>query len=246
KGNTFSDGKIASGSWRSNGSNYEYMYKIYLPDGRLCATGPTGFYSSNADYDPFIIVENDSKFVVGSYQPIDNHIREFYKVATVQNTDTGEATLVGASIGRKNISSEIVTDTEPVQSIIDFSKDDLPIGFNVRDNVIDADNFTVDTREQFNSIRLSDIVILKNGRQQSGTQNAGVTLDEFNTALSDFGNANIRFYTNGQNFGWTASDTTNLNTGTYNKYFVIGDKTVYVTIKIVDVPSSNGTTTVVF
>ena len=246
KGNTFSDGKIASGSWRSNGANYEYWYYIYLPDGRLCATGPTGYYASTSDYDPFIIVENDSKFVVGSYQPIDNHIREFYKVATVQNTDTGEATLVGASIGRKNISSEIVTDTEPVQSIIDFSKDDLPIGFNVRDNVIDADNFTVDTREQFNSIRLSDIVILKNGRQQSGTQNTGSTLDAFNTVLSDFGNANIRFYTNGQNFGWTASDTTNLNTGTYNKYFVIGDKTVYVTIKIVDVPSSNGTTTVVF
>ncbi|MCR4718156.1 MAG: hypothetical protein K5768_00825 [Firmicutes bacterium] len=248
KTNVFPDGRVASGSWRSNGANYEFWYYIYLPDGRLCATGPTGFYADSDayNYDPFIIVENDSKFVVGNTKPIDDHIREFYRVASIQNTDTGEATLVGATVGRKNISSEIATDTEPVQSIIDFSKDDLPIGFNVRDNVIDADNFTVETREQFNSIRLSDIVILKNGKQQSGTQNTGITLDEFNIASSDFGNANIRFYTNGQNFGWTASDTTNLNAGIYNKYFVIGDKTVYVTVKIVDVPDNSGTTTVVF
>ena len=158
----------------------------------------------------------------------------------------GEAKLVGASIGRKNITSNVETDTEPVQSVIDFAEDNLPIGFNIKSNVIDADNFTVDTREQFNSIKLNDIVILKNGREQSGTQNAGITLDSYNNLCSDFGNANIGFYTNGQNFCWIAYDTDNINTGTYNKYFVIGDKTIYVTIKIVDIPTSDGVTTVVF
>ena len=249
KTNVFSDGKTAGGSWVSNGSNYEYWYRIYLPDGRLCATGPTGFYADSDayNYDPFVIVENDTKFVVGNTKPIDDHIREFYKVATVRNTDTGEAKLVGASIGRKNITSNVETDTEPVQSVIDFAEDNLPIGFNIKSNVIDADNFTVDTREQFNRIKLNDIVILKNGKKQSGTQNTGVTLDSFSNISDEFGDIKIRFYTNGQNFCWTtATDTTMLNTGTYNKYFVVGDKTIYVTIKIVDIPTSDGVTTVVF
>lgn len=248
KTNVFPDGRIASGSWRSIGDTYEFWYYIYLPDGRMCATGPTGFYADSDayNYDPFIIVENNSKFVVGNTKPIDDHIREFYRVASVQNTSSGEAKIVGASVGRKNISTEIITDTEPVERVIDFSDDNIPLGFNIKDNVIDANNFTVETREQFNSIRLNDIVILKNGKRQSGTQNAGVTLDSFSNTDSSFGDGSIQFYTNGQNFSWTATDTDGLNTGSYNMYFVIGNKTVYATVKIVDVPSSDGVTTVVF
>ena len=38
----------------------------------------------------------------------------------------------------------------------------------------------------------------------------------------------------------------NFTVGTYNKTYYIGDKTIYVTVKVIAAPTNSGTTTVVF
>ena len=49
-----------------------------------------------------------------------------------------------------------------------------------------------------------------------------------------------------ENLQWYCYYPETLTVGTYDKTFYIGDKTVYVTIKVIAAPTNNGTTTVVF
>ena len=101
-------------------------------------------------------------------------------------------------------------------------------------------------RERINAIRLNDVVIVKNTVTVSGIQNAGSSLDMFDEYDASMGNEVIRVYTNGQNFCWYCNDTNKLSSGTYNRYYTVGDKVIYVTYKIVDAPDNKGVTTVVF
>ena len=97
-----------------------------------------------------------------------------------------------------------------------------------------------------NTIRLNDIVVLTKEGYQSGEQNTGVTLSSYSNFDYSFGSTYIRLYTNGQYFRWYCYYPEDLTPGTYSKALTIGDKTVYVTFKIVDPPTNEGSTTVVF
>ena len=133
-----------------------------------------------------------------------------------------------------------------MQSTIDFGASDLPIGYNIKDNVIDSGKLDAILRDQVNSIRLNDIVILAKEGYQSGSQNTGVTLGSYSTYDYSFGSTYVRLYTNGQYFRWYCYYPENLTPGTYTKSIAVGDKTVYVTIKVICPPSNEGSTTVVF
>lgn len=250
-GNTFPDGRSVSASWTGMGSSlYEIWYTIKNADGTTRSKGPTGYsttFSSSFDtYDLMSIAVNNSKFVVCVNQVGHSFIKEYYRVAVVEETLSGEIIGGGGSIGTKNITPPNTTDTEPVQSSIDFAQEDLPLGYNIRNNVIDSGKLDSSLRQQVNSIRLNDIVILKKSGYVSGSQNAGVSLTSYSTYDYTFGSNYIRFYTNGQNFLWYCYYPETLAVGTYYKTFYIGDKTVYVTIKVIVPPTNNGTTTVVF
>ena len=148
-------------------------------------------------------------------------------------------------ITTRNLSFSL-SDTEPVQPSIDFNKKDLPIGFNIKDNVVEDDKLSPELRDQINAIRLNDIVILKKEQYQSGTQNTGTMLKSFSQYDYSMGNTGVYVYTNGQNFNWYCTEPEKLAEGTYNRTYNIGNKTVYVTFKIVQPPSNDGVTTVVF
>ena len=149
-------------------------------------------------------------------------------------------------MGNKTLTPPANTDTVPVQSIINFGEDNLPIGYNIKDNVVGPNKLDSAVRERINAIRLNDIVIVKNAETASGTQNTGISLNGFETYDSAMGNSAIRVYTNGQNFCWYVGEVSDLNTGTYNRNYTIGDKVIYVTYKIVEAPGNTGVTTVVF
>jgi len=247
KKNYFSDGRYVLGEWSYVGDVCEFYYTIYSPEGKLIAYGPTGFRTNTSvdDYEPFIIVESDSKFIVSSGNLTYSKIREFYKVASIKNSDDNE-TVVGGTLGKKNLNPGVETDTVPVETEIDFSKDDLPIGFNLKDNVVDADKLSSDVREQFNAIRLNDVVIIKDGNSIRDNQNTGTDLESYNQYDTSFGNEGIRIYTNGQKLYWYCSDTSGLDSGTYEKYYMIGNKIIYIRFKIVDKPDNSGVVTIQF
>lgn len=52
--------------------------------------------------------------------------------------------------------------------------------------------------------------------------------------------------TNGQYFRWYCNSPQKLTSGTYTKEFQVGDKTLYVTFKVIKPPTNDGSTTVVF
>lgn len=247
--NVFPDGRYVEGSWESlGGSVSEIWYNIYNKDSTLRACGPSGYsegISSEDGQELITYAINNSKFLV-TYESIGRRfVREYYRVAVVQESDTGEIT-GKTQLGEKNITPPDTSDTEIIQPKIDFGQNDLPIGYNIKDNVIDTDKLEADLREQVNAIRLNDIVIVANDEYQSGGQNTGVALGTFSQYDRSMGNGGLKLYSNGQYFRWYSTNPQNLREGTYNKSYTIGDKTVYVTFKIINPPSNDGSTTVVF
>ena len=248
--NKFPDGRYVTASWMGMGSGiYELWYNIYNPDGTLRATGPSGysgyFGSVFNTYDLITYAVNNSKFLVCLGDIGNSFLKEYYRYAVVEETDTGEI-VSKVELGEKTITPPNTSDTEVVQSTIDFGSSDLPLGYNIKDNVIDSGKLDAILREQVNSIRLNDIVVLTKEGYQSGEQNTGVTLSSYSNYDYSFGSSYIRLYTNGQYFRWYCYYPEDLTPGTYSKTITIGDKTVYVTFKIVDPPTNEGSTTVVF
>ena len=248
--NKFPDGRYVTASWMGMGSGiYELWYNIYNPDGTLRATGPSGysgyFGSVFNTYDLITYAVNNSKFLVCLGDIGNSFLKEYYRYAVVEETDTGEI-VSKVELGEKTITPPNTSDTEVVQSTIDFGSSDLPLGYNIKDNVIDSGKLDAILREQVNSIRLNDIVVLAKEGYQSGEQNTGVTLSSYSNYDYSFGSSYIRLYTNGQYFRWYCYYPEDLTPGTYSKTITIGDKTVYVTFKIVDPPTNEGSTTVVF
>lgn len=248
--NKFPDGRYVTASWMGMGSGiYELWYNIYNPDGTLRATGPSGysgyFGSVFNTYDLITYAVNNSKFLVCLGDIGNSFLKEYYRYAVVEETDTGEI-VSKVELGEKTITPPNTSDTEVVQSTIDFGSSDLPLGYNIKDNVIDSGKLDAILREQVNSIRLNDIVVLAKEGYQGGEQNTGVTLSSYSNYDYSFGSSYIRLYTNGQYFRWYCYYPEDLTPGTYSKTITIGDKTVYVTFKIVDPPTNEGSTTVVF
>ena len=248
--NKFPDGRYVEPTWRHIGRNiYEVWYNVYNKDGTLRATGPTGYtasYSSGMDTSEMIAYAvNNSKFLLCQADVGNTFLKEYYRVAVVQENDTGEVNSK-MQIGEKNITPPDTSDTEIVQPKIDFGKEELPIGYNIKDNVIDSGKLESELREQVNAIRLNDIVILAENKFQSGSQNTGVILGTFSKYEYSMGSTYIRLYTNGQYFRWYCNSPQKLTPGTYTKEFQVGDKTLYVTFKVIKPPTNDGSTTVVF
>lgn len=253
KTNVFPDGRYVTMEWKGIGNNiYDLWYNIYNSDGTLRSTGPTGYatnfgssWVADSPYrDTICITLNNSKFIAALANMEENWEKEYYRVAVVTEDETGE---VGApmELGEKNITPPDGSDTEVVQPKIDFGQNDLPIGFNLKENVVDSNNLETGLREQVNAVRLNDIVILSNDKYQSGRLNTGVTLETFSDYDYSMGGT-IRVYSNGQNFCWYCNDPKQLTAGEYYQTYHIGDKTIYVKFIVVKPPSNEGSTTVVF
>ncbi|MBS7297677.1 MAG: hypothetical protein KIG65_01190 [Eubacteriales bacterium] len=245
--NVFDNGRKVECYWSYVGNYSEMWYTITDTDGRVVAKGPTGYTvdSTKAEKDCFCIAVGNSKFIAGVKDLQTPAAKEYYRASVVKETGDGNV-VSSVAIGNKVLTPPADTDTVPVQDVIDFGKDNLPIGYNIKDNVIGTNKLDSNVREKINAIRLNDIVIIKNTETASGTQNTGTTLEAFEEYDSTIGDAAVSVYTNGQNFCWYCSDISGLNTGTYNRYYTVGDKVIYVTYKIVDAPDNKGVTTVVF
>jgi len=248
--NVFPDGRYVQCSWQGTGSScYEIWYEIYSPDGEMIATGPTGYEGSFGSvfdtYDFLCYAINNTKFVVCFTKISNSFLLEYFRIATAYETDEGEIKSGGGSLGEKNLTPPDTADTEPIQPVIDFSQDDLPIGYNIKENVIGTDNFEAELRNQVNAVKLNDIVIVKKEGYVSGVQNTGSTLSYFSTYNYSAGDS-IRFYSNGQNVNWYCYYPEDLNEGVYNLTFTSGEKKIYVTVRVIEAPSSDGSTTVVF
>lgn len=248
--NVFPDGRYIETSWTEVGSNiFELWYNVYNADGTLRATGPTGYsmyYSSSlSTYDLIEWAINDSKFIICLPSLNNSFLKEYYRVAVVEETDTGEI-VSKTQLGEKNITSPAGSDTEAVQSTIDFSMNDIPLGYKIKDNVIDTNKLNAALRNQVNCIRLNDVVIITKEGYQRGEQNTGVTLASYSNYDYAFGSAYIRMYTNGQYFRWYCNNPEDLAPGAYSKEIPIGDKTIYVTFRVIQPPTNEETTTVVF
>ena len=245
--NVFDNGRRVECYWSYVGNYSEMWYMITDVDGRIVAKGPTGYTvdGTKAEKDCFCIAIGNSKFVAGVKDVQSPAAKEYYRASVVKETADGNV-ISSVAIGNKVLTPPADTDTVPVQDVIDFGKDNLPIGYNIKDNVIGTNKLDNNVRERINAIRLNDIVIVKNTDKVSGIQNSGSSLDEFEEYDASMGNEPVRVYTNGQNFCWYCSNTSNLSSGTYNRYYTVGDKVIYVTYKIVDAPDNRGVTTVVF
>lgn len=252
--NVFPDGRYVKVDWMGISSYvYELWYYIYNPDGTLRSTGPTGYtrdvgttaIEDSAYGETLCIAINNSKFVATITNLEKSWHREYYRVAVVTENNTGE---IGANVqlGEKNITPPDTADTEVVLPTIDFGQNELPIGFNIKENVIDTGNFETELREQVNSVRLNDIVILINDKYQSGRLNTGMSLSSFSRYDYSMGSSYIRVYTNGQNLCWYCSDPSRLSEGSYEQTYYINDKTIYVKFIVVKPPANEGSTTVVF
>ena len=246
----FPDGRYASGHWLGLGNSiYEIWYDIYSADGTLLATGPTGFtaLASSPLYTSGIQVYaiNNTKIIMCVSSLETTWHREFYRSSVATENDEGIIE-VPMPIGKKNIVSPDNADTTPAKEVVDFAADNLELGFNVKNNVLETDNFTPELREQINTIRLDSIIFLTNEEYISGKQNTGITLDEFDEYDFDFGDTSVRFYSNGQYLCWYCDEPYRLNKGTYNVTYRVGDITVCPAIKVIAPPTNNSTTTVVF
>lgn len=248
--NVFPDGRYVEADWMGMGSGLEEIwYKIYNSDDSLRATGPTGYskyFSSVFDlYDLLTFTTNNTKFLTCIGDVGNSFVKEYYRVAVVSESEDGEVS-GKVEIGEKSITPPSGSDTEVVQSTIDFTQNELPIGYNIKNNVIGSGKLDADLREQVNAIRLNDIVILKKAGYVSGEQNTGVTLSSYSSYDYSLGSSYVRFYSNGQYFRWYCNYPENLTVGVYDKTFTVGDKKVYVTIKVIQPPTNSGSTTVVF
>ncbi|MBR0278205.1 MAG: hypothetical protein IJQ50_07090, partial [Clostridia bacterium] len=248
--NVFTDGRYVSTDWMGMGSGLaEIWYKIYNSNDTLRATGPTGYstyFSSSFDrYELLNFAINNTKFIACLRDVGNNFVKEYYRVAVVSESEDGEVS-GKVEIGEKSITPPSGSDTEVVQSTIDFTQSELPIGYNIKNNVIGSGKLDADLREQVNAIRLNDIVILKKTGYVSGEQNTGITLSSYSTYDYSLGSSYVRFYSNGQYFRWYCNYPENLTVGVYDKSFTVGDKKVYVTVKVIQPPTNSGSTTVVF
>ena len=246
----FTDGRYVSTDWMGMGSGLaEIWYKIYNSNDTLRATGPTGYstyFSSSFDrYELLNFAINNTKFIACLRDVGNNFVKEYYRVAVVSESEDGEVS-GKVEIGEKSITPPSGSDTEVVQSTIDFTQSELPIGYNIKNNVIGSGKLDADLREQVNAIRLNDIVILKKTGYVSGEQNTGITLSSYSTYDYSLGSSYVRFYSNGQYFRWYCNYPENLTVGVYDKSFTVGDKKVYVTVKVIQPPTNSGSTTVVF
>lgn len=246
--NVFPDGRYAQGMWVDlSETQYEMWYVIYNPDGTVNSRGPTGSITSSvslSETTPIAIAVNNSKMVLSVDALNKGWMRELYRSSVSEVNSYGEY-ITGGSIGEKNLTPPEDTDTEPVNRSIDFNKKDLPIGYNIRDNVIGSGKLDAELRETVNSIRLNDITIVTDSGYASGSQNTGTRLDSFSRGES-MGGGRINVYTNGQKFNWYCSNTESITPGTYSKSYVVGDKRLYVTINVIEPPSADGKVTVVF
>jgi len=250
RSNVFPDGRKVTARWMGMGGGlYELWYEILKPDATLLSTGPTGYSTSFGSvfdtYDLITFAVNNSKFIVSLNMVQRDWSVEYYRVAVVEESETGEITGNG-QLGEKNITPPDEADTEIIQPSIDFAQNDLPIGYNIKNNVIDSGKLDSSLRQQVNTIRLNDIVILKKSGYISGSQNTGTPLTYYSTYDYSLGSSYIRLYTNGQNFYWYCYNPENLTAGTYNKTLYSGDKTIYVTMKVIAPPSNSGVTSVTF
>lgn len=246
--NIFPDGRYAAGKWVDlSTSQYEMWYVIYNPDGTINSQGPTGRITSSSslcETEPIAIAVSNSKMILSVDLLKKGWMCELYR-SSVSEINTNGEYVTGGNIGEKNLTPPEDTDTEPVNRSIDFNEKDLPIGYNIRDNVIGSGKLDAELRETVNSVRLNDITILTDSGYASGTQNTGARLAGFSRGES-LGGGRINVYTNGQNFNWYCSDTESLKPGTYTKVYTVGDKKVYVTIHVIAPPSAEGKVTVVF
>lgn len=246
--NVFPDGRYAEGMWVDlSETQYEMWYVIYNPDGTVNSRGPTGSITSSvslSETTPIAIAVNNSKMVLSVDALNKGWMRELYRSSVSEVNSYGEY-VTGGSIGEKNLTPPEDTDTEPVNRSIDFNEKDLPIGYNIRDNVIGSGKLDAELRETVNSIRLNDITIVTDSGYASGSQNTGTRLDSFSRGES-MGGGRINVYTNGQKFNWYCSNTESITPGTYSKSYVVGDKRLYVTINVIEPPSADGKVTVVF
>ena len=248
--NVFPDGRYVEDSWSTAGDYiFEFWYEIYNADGTLKSTGASGYagsYSSSFSTPNLITwAINNTKFIVCTNDISNTFLKEYYRASVVSETDTGEIESK-ASIGEKKIVPPSTSDTEAVQTTVDFSKTDLPIGYKIKNNAIGSGKLDATLRSQINSIRLNDIVIVAKEGYQSGEQNTGVTLSSYNVSDNSLGNEAVTMYTNGQYFRWYCNYPEDLTEGTYSKAITVGDKTLYVTFKVVAPPTNDGTNTVVF
>lgn len=248
--NVFPDGRKVNGRWAGMGGGlYELWYEILKPDGTLLSTGPTG-YSANFGsvfdtYDLIAFAVNNSKFIVALNMVQRDWSVEYYRVAVVEENETGEI-MASGQLGEKNITAPDTADTEVVQNKIDFGKDDLPIGYNIKNNVIDSGKLDSTLRQQVNAIHLNDVVILAKEGYASGSQNIGVSVPYYSNYDYDFGDTYIRFYTSGQMLYWYCYYPEDLYECSDIKTITTGDKKIYFNVKIVEPPSNNGTTNVTF
>ena len=246
--NVFPDGRYAEAEWVDiNESQYELWYIIYNPDGSVNSRGPTGTIMTGQtmfEYNLICVAVNNSKMVISIEFLIKEWMRELYRSSVSEISTKGEY-ISGGSIGEKNLIPPDESDTEPVESSIDFNEDDLPIGFNIKDNVIGSGKLEAELRETINAIKLNDINILTDSEFDSGTQNTGTRLDSF-SKHDRIGDGYIYVYTNGQNMNWYCTDTESLTPGTYNRSDTAGEKTLYVTINVIEPPTADGKVSVVF
>lgn len=248
--NVFPDGRYVEVVLKKvTGTTYEVWYQIFNPDKSMRAEGPTGYsttVSSALEMTDLVVwAINDSKFVFSVNEINNDVLKEYYRVAVVEETDTGEV-VSKVEIGEKNIIPPNDSDTEIIQSKINFGLTELPIGYNIKNNVIDSEKLDAMLRDQVNSIRLNDIVILAKEGYQSGEQNTGITLNSYSEYDYTLGAASVYMYTNGQYFRWYCNNPEDLMPGIYSKEISVGDKTLYVTFKVIKPPTNEGSTTVVF
>ena len=246
----FSDGRYISGHWVANeAGSYEIWYDIYDENDVKISTGPSGYSigASGQRYCPKVrfFVINDTKVLLTTDDLEYDVIEEYYRAAVVTENDEGIVE-IPMPIGKKNITPPDSADTTPTEDVVDFAAENLELGFNVKENVLDTENLTPELREQVNTIRLDSIVILNNKDYVSGKQNTGVTLETFDEYDDSFGNTPVRFYSNGQYLCWYCDQPEKLKEGIYNINYQVGQLTICGVVKVIAPPTNNSATTVVF
>ncbi len=248
--NKFSDGRYVTAHWVGMGNSmYEIWYDIYNKDGQLISTGPSGFSTtassslSISELRAFAI--NDTKIILALATVSNSWFNEYYRSSVVTENDDGIVE-VPQPLGKKNLVMPEDTDTEPINDVIDFSADELELGFNIKSNIIDTDKFTPEVREMVKTIHLNDLVIVAKEEAQQGNYRVGISLGNYNNYDYSFGDEPIYFYTNGATLNWRCSNPEKLEAGTYNQLYVINGMYIYVTVKVIEPPSNNSATTVMF
>ena len=248
--NKFSDGRYVSAHWVGMGNSmYEIWYDVYDKDGTLISTGPSGFSTTASssltisELRAFAI--NDTKIILALATVANSWFNEYYRASVVTENDDGIVEVL-QPLGKKNLVVPEDTDTEPVNEVIDFTAEDLEIGFNIKENIIGTDKLTSELREQVNSIYLNDITVVAKEETVRGRWKIGFSLPSFQKYDYSFGEEPIYFYTNGRTLNWSCANPENLTPGTYEQMLYIDGKSFYVTVKVIEPPSNDSTSIVVF